>query len=105
MAAITEPVAANADQINQDILRVLTPPSSLYVISVLLLMGVVGAGVAALAYQTWKGFGVTGLNHPVMWGVYITSFVFWVGIAHAGTLISAILYLFRAKWRDRKSVV
>ena len=100
MAAITEPVAANADQINQDILRVLTPPSPLYVIGVLLLLGVVGAGVAALAYQTWKGFGVTGLNHPVMWGVYITSFVFWVGIAHAGTLISAILYLFRAKWRN-----
>ncbi len=53
MAAITEPVAANADQINQDILRVLTPPSPLYVIGVLLLLGVVGAGVAALAYQTW----------------------------------------------------
>ena len=38
--------------------------------------------------------------HPVMWGVYITTFVFWVGIAHAGTLISAILFLFRAKWRN-----
>ena len=38
--------------------------------------------------------------HPVFWGAYIVTFVFWVGIAHAGTLISAILYLFRAKWRN-----
>nr|WP_243436026.1 NrfD/PsrC family molybdoenzyme membrane anchor subunit [Acanthopleuribacter pedis] len=44
--------------------------------------------------------GVAGLNHPVGWGVYITDFVFWVGIGHAGTLISAILFLFRAKWRN-----
>jgi Ni/Fe-hydrogenase subunit HybB-like protein len=34
-----------------------------------------------------------------MWGLYITTFVFWIGIGHAGTLISAILYLFRARWR------
>ena len=39
-------------------------------------------------------------THPLFWGVYIVTFVFWVGIAHAGTLISAILYLFRAKWRN-----
>ena len=100
MAAVTEPVPASADQYNRDILGVLAPPSPLYVIAVLLLMGVVGAGVAALAIQTYFGMGVTGLMHPVFWGVYITCFVFWVGIAHAGTLISAILYLFRAKWRN-----
>ena len=44
--------------------------------------------------------GVAGYTHPLYWGVYIVTFVFWVGIAHAGTLISAILYLFRAKWRN-----
>jgi len=100
MAAITEPVPQSADQINEDILAVLNPPSPLYVLAVLGLMGIVGAGIGALAYQTYFGFGVTGLMHPVMWGVYITSFVFWVGIAHAGTLISAILFLFRATWRN-----
>ena len=47
-----------------------------------------------------KGIGVSGLNAPVGWGVYITTFVFWVGIAHSGTLISAILFLFRAPWRQ-----
>src|SRR5207248_524127 len=43
--------------------------------------------------------GVAGYNPPVMWGVYIITFVFWIGIGHAGTLISAILYLFRAGFR------
>ena len=100
MAAITEPLPANATQINEDILKVLERPTLLYVLAVLACAGLVAAGIAALAYQTYAGFGVTGLMHPVMWGVYITNFVFWVGIAHAGTLISAILYLFRAKWRN-----
>ena len=100
MAAATELVPPTADQINDDILRVMEPPTPLYVLGVLACIGIVGAGVGALLYQTYFGFGVTGLQHPVMWGVYITTFVFWVGIAHAGTLISAILYLFRAKWRN-----
>ena len=50
-------------------------------------------------YQIHEGLGVAGYNPPVMWGVYIITFVFWVGIGHAGTLISAILYLFRAGFR------
>jgi molybdopterin-containing oxidoreductase family membrane subunit len=45
------------------------------------------------------GIGVTGINHPVGWGVFIVNFVFWIGIGHAGTLISAILYLFNQLWR------
>ena len=53
-------------------------------------------GIAAWNYQIYNGLGVAGYNPPVMWGVYIITFVFWVGIGHAGTLISAILYLFRA---------
>jgi len=46
------------------------------------------------------GIGVGGHNIPVVWGTYLINFVFWVGIAHSGTLISAILYLFRAGWRN-----
>ncbi len=45
------------------------------------------------------GMGLMGVNHPVGWGTDIVTFVFWVGIGHAGTLISAILFLFRQKWR------
>ncbi len=45
------------------------------------------------------GIGLLGVNHPIAWGTMIVTFVFWIGIGHAGTLISAILYLFRQKWR------
>ena len=55
--------------------------------------------VAMIGYLVWDGVGVWGLNNPVGWGFAIVNFVFWVGIGHAGTLISAILFLFRQKWR------
>lgn len=59
---------------------------------VLVLLGSVG-------WLLWEGIGVWGLMIPVAWGFDIVNFVFWVGIGHAGTLISAILFLFRQKWR------
>ena len=55
--------------------------------------------VGSIAYLFWNGTGVWGLNNPVGWGYAIVNFVFWVGIGHAGTLISAILFLFRQQWR------
>lgn len=55
--------------------------------------------LAMLAYQIYNGVGVWGNNQPVAWGWPIVNFVFWVGIGHAGTLISAILFLFRQQWR------
>ncbi len=61
-----------------------------------LLLGLLGL---SLAYQVWNGVGVWGNNIPVGWGWPIVNFVWWVGIGHAGTLISAILFLFRQKWR------
>lgn len=56
-------------------------------------------GVLMIVYLVITGVGVWGLNQPVGWGWDITNFVFWVGIGHAGTLISAILFLLRQKWR------
>jgi Ni/Fe-hydrogenase subunit HybB-like protein len=55
--------------------------------------------LAMIAYLFYKGVGVWGVNNPVGWGFAIINFVFWVGIGHAGTLISAILFLFRQRWR------
>ena len=52
-----------------------------------------------IAYLMSTGVGVWGLNHPVMWGWAIINFVWWIGIGHAGTLISAILFLLRQRWR------
>jgi len=56
-------------------------------------------GAAALGYSFYRGVGLWGNNNPVGWAFPIVNFVFWVGIGHAGTLISAILFLFRQKWR------
>ncbi|MCH7908555.1 MAG: hydrogenase, partial [Candidatus Hydrogenedentes bacterium] len=52
-----------------------------------------------LAYLFGVGIGVWGVQNPVSWGFAIVNFVFWIGIGHAGTLSSAILFLFRQKWR------
>ncbi|MEM7811581.1 MAG: NrfD/PsrC family molybdoenzyme membrane anchor subunit [Planctomycetota bacterium] len=62
----------------------------------LTLLGVLGACLATLIFS---GVGVWGNNNPVFWGWPIVNFVFWVGIGHAGTLISAVLFLFRQNWR------
>ena len=96
-AESTYPTLADA---NEDISRPILVPAWRYAVVLSLAIGGVLLGAAAWIYQIVVGIGVAGINHPVGWGIYITLFVFWVGIAHAGTLISAILYLFRAKWRN-----
>ena len=63
------------------------------------LIAVILWAVWAYLYQYRYGLGVTGLARPIFWGVYITNFVFFIGISHAGTLISAILRLAKAEWR------
>lgn len=60
---------------------------------------VLTVGAIAVTYEVATGIGTWGLNRTVGWAFDITNFVFWIGIGHAGTLISAILYLFRQKWR------
>ena len=57
-------------------------------------------GLACIAYTLYTGIGAWGNNSPVFWAFDIINFVFWVGIGHAGTLISAILFLFRKRWRN-----
>ena len=68
---------------------------------ILFLTSVAVTGVlgATLAYLLWTGIGVWGNNSPVAWAWDITNFVWWIGIGHAGTLISAVLFLFRQYWR------
>ena len=67
--------------------------------TVLILGIVVVIGLSAIGVMVNKGLGVTGLSRPVYWGLFITTFVFWVGISHAGMMISAILRLTQAEWR------
>lgn len=86
-------------EVNAELMRTIRAPGPAYYAGLLATL----AGCLIGAYSWWTqiyyGMGVTGLNNPVGWGIYITNFVFWVGIAHSGTLVSAILFLLRAKWR------
>ncbi len=86
-------------RVNDDIIRMLDKPTFKWWALFLPTLFFVGFGLFCFIYQVYSGLGVAGYRHPVFWGVYITDFVFWVGIAHSGTLISAILYLFRANFR------
>ncbi len=88
-----------AEQIQHDLLWPIFHSSRKYWIAVALASSLVLAGVSAFAYQLYAGIGVWGLNSPVFWAFDITNFVFWIGISHAGTLISAILRLANATWR------
>lgn len=89
-----------AREMDRQVLGSLGTPRGAYLGVLAVCAALVGAGAVAYAFQYFLGMGVAGLNVPVGWGVYITNFVFWVGIAHSGTLISAILFLFRARWRN-----
>src|SRR6185295_1315555 len=74
-------------------------PSSLWWFGLALSVSALMLGVVAVTYQTVTGIGTWGLNTTVGWAFDITNFVFWIGIGHAGTLISAILFLMRQRWR------
>ena len=85
--------------INKVLLRGQIDTPSWWLPTVLVLGAGVIAGLGVIIYMIVTGLGVTGLNRPVYWGVFITTFVFWVGISHAGIMISAILRLGQAEWR------
>jgi len=70
-----------------------------YWITLSITASITGLLGAMLTFLVWNGIGVWGNNRPIGWAWDITNFVFWIGIGHAGTLISAILFLFRQKWR------
>jgi Ni/Fe-hydrogenase subunit HybB-like protein len=89
----------SGERITEDLLRPLMQTSWRFYLLVVVLGSIVALGGAAFAWQVWYGLGEAGLRWPVFWGFYITNFVFWIGISHAGTLISAILRLVNAGWR------
>src|SRR5437773_12186755 len=74
-------------------------PSGLWWLGLALSSSALLLGIVAVSYQIGTGIGTWGLNTTVGWAFDITNFVFWIGIGHAGTLIAAILFLLRQKWR------
>ncbi len=89
------------ESVTEKISRIsLTPtlPKSLYIVAGISLV-LIGLLFTSVFWLVVRGTGIWGLNVPVAWGFAIINFVWWIGIGHAGTLISAILYLFRQEWR------
>ena len=74
-------------------------PSKAWIIGLILSVSVFSFGAFCILWTIWNGIGTWDLNRTINWGWDITNFVWWIGIGHAGTLISAILLIFRQKWR------
>jgi molybdopterin-containing oxidoreductase family membrane subunit len=74
-------------------------PSKLWVIGFIISVSFLALYAFVITWTIWQGIGVWNLNRTIGWGWDITNFVWWIGIGHAGTLISAILLLFRQRWR------
>lgn len=86
--------------ITEDICRPTeTMPKTMWLVALLLSVGALTILIVSILYTIWVGIGTWNLNRTIGWGWDITNFVWWIGIGHAGTLISAILLLFRQKWR------
>jgi molybdopterin-containing oxidoreductase family membrane subunit len=103
VSPIREPLVTGAKtyhQITEDLISPTerTPPKS-WVIGLILSVITFSFGAFCILWTIWHGIGTWDLNRTVGWGWDITNFVWWIGIGHAGTLISAILLLFRQKWR------
>lgn len=97
--SLVTPQRSYAD-VSRDVCRPLESfPTGRWYVCLMISLGALLIGVVAGFPLFRDGLGVLGINNVVAWGTFITNFVFWIGIGHAGTLISAILFLFRQRWR------
>lgn len=101
MSAHDKPMPKPTDPLGQDwaLVRPIVASDMRFWVVVGVLLAGIALGATAYIHQVRTGLGVTGMNRPVYWGIYIINFVFFIGISHAGTLISAILRLANAEWR------
>jgi Ni/Fe-hydrogenase subunit HybB-like protein len=86
-------------ELERTVLEPLRHTSMQFWLVIIALGALILVGIALLTRQWWLGLGVTGMSRPIYWGVYIINFVFFIGISHAGVLISAILRVTQAEWR------
>ncbi|HEX9079515.1 MAG TPA: NrfD/PsrC family molybdoenzyme membrane anchor subunit [Desulfuromonadaceae bacterium] len=99
MSEPTPAAVKSAKAMNDEMLSSLRTPTWKWYGLALFLGAVVAWALAAFSYQIYTDLSCTGLDRPVMWGIYIANFVFWIGLSHSGTMVSAILRLCQANWR------
>ncbi len=100
MTDATDPQRARLSPIERDTLATLSRPSRAYWLGLSVSIALVVVGGVAWTLALRRGLGLFGLNEPVMWGALITTFVFFIGVSHSGTLVSAILYFTRSPLRS-----
>ena len=86
-------------QINGDVLRSLAKPRLSFWLLFAFAACLFSIGVGCEVYQWRQGLGVANFDNPHVWGLYISTFIFWIGMSHSGTLLSAILHIIHADWR------
>jgi Ni/Fe-hydrogenase subunit HybB-like protein len=87
-------------QVNDDIVRSLVVTGRKYYITLAISILITCACFfGPWFYQLRYGIGAAGMNHPTVWGTYLASFIFWIGLSHSGTLLSAVLHLTNSEWR------
>jgi len=86
--------------VNRDVVRSLVETGSKYYITLSIAIGVtLICFFFPWFYQLYYGIGAAGMNHPAVWGTYLASFIFWIGLSHSGTLLSCVLHLTHSEWR------
>jgi molybdopterin-containing oxidoreductase family membrane subunit len=93
------PATYTQKRLNDDALKMISRPGKIWWAVFLGDLAILTVALIAVRNLIFRGWGVSGFLRPVMWAVDITNFVFWVGIAHCGTLVSAVLFLFRSHFR------
>ncbi|MES1983157.1 MAG: NrfD/PsrC family molybdoenzyme membrane anchor subunit [Pseudomonadota bacterium] len=86
-------------QINKDVIRSVETPRKAFWVFLLIAIAMLGVAVGCEVYMYIMGIGVANMDNPHVWGLYIATFIFWIGMSHSGTLLSAILHLMHADWR------
>ena len=86
--------------VNRDVVRSLVETGSKYYITLACSIAVMLACFFfPWFYQLYYGIGAAGVNHPSVWGTYLASFIFWIGLSHSGTLLSCVLHITNSEWR------
>lgn len=86
-------------RVRRSVLKSLGRPGARYWFMFAFMLGIAALGLACEAYQYNVGLGVANFDNPHMWALYVATFIFWIGMSHSGTLLSAILHIMEAEWR------